>query len=134
MSTKVNESEVGDTAKLMIHRLIARRIRRDPTLVDRAKAILARQADQFEGWPFVREWEVLLSLPPSKLTSKLISRESGDGTAPQFVAVLSGCRIPEGPGISRPDRARCARACPAKRRISARDASRPLMADKNVQA
>jgi hypothetical protein len=75
MSTKVNESEVGDTAKLMIHRLIARRIRRDPTLVDRAKAILARQADQFEGWPFVREWEVLLSLPPSKLTSKLISRD-----------------------------------------------------------
>jgi hypothetical protein len=75
MSTKVNESEVGDTAKLMIHRLIARRIRRDPTLVDRAKAVHARQADQFEGWPFVREWDVLLSLPPSKLTSKLISRD-----------------------------------------------------------
>jgi hypothetical protein len=31
MSIKVNESEVSDTAKLMIHRLIARRIRRDPT-------------------------------------------------------------------------------------------------------
>jgi hypothetical protein len=75
MSIKVNESEVGDTAKLMIHRLMARRIRRDPTLVNRAKAIDARQADQFEGWPFVREWEVLLSLPPSKLTSKLISRD-----------------------------------------------------------
>jgi hypothetical protein len=59
MSTKVNESKVGDTAKLMIHRLIARRIRRDPTLVDRAKAVHARQADQFEGWPFVREWDVL---------------------------------------------------------------------------
>jgi hypothetical protein len=75
MSTKVNVSEVGDTAKLMIHRLIARRIRRDPTLVDGAKAVHARQADQFEGWPFVREWDVLLSLPPSKLTSKLISRD-----------------------------------------------------------
>jgi hypothetical protein len=75
MSTKVNESEVGDTAKLMIHRLIARQIRRDPKLVERAKAVHARQADQFEGWPFVREWNALLSLSASELTSKLVSRD-----------------------------------------------------------
>src|SRR5260370_28843923 len=75
MSTKVNESEVGDTAKLMIHRLIARQIRRDPKLVEKAKAVHARQADQFEGWPFVREWNTLLSLSASELTSKLVSRD-----------------------------------------------------------
>jgi hypothetical protein len=73
MSIKVNESEVSDTAKLMIHRLIARRIRRDPTLVEKAKAVHARQADQFKDWPFVPEWDALLSLPPAKLTSKLVS-------------------------------------------------------------
>jgi hypothetical protein len=75
MTAKVNESEVGDTAKLMIHRLIARRMRHDPTLLDRAKTVHARQADEFEGWPFVREWDVLLSLPPSDLTLKLVSRD-----------------------------------------------------------
>ena len=34
-----------------------------------------RQADQFAGWPFVRKWDELLSLPPSELTSRLISRD-----------------------------------------------------------
>jgi hypothetical protein len=75
MNTKVNESEVGDTAKLMVHRLIARQIRRDPTLIDRARNVHARQADQFEGWPFVPEWEALLSLTTSELASKLVSRD-----------------------------------------------------------
>src|ERR1700737_4394791 len=75
MSTKVNQGVVGDIAKLMMHRSIARQIRRGPTLVEMAKIAHARQADQFAGWPFVREWDELLSLPPSELTSKLISRD-----------------------------------------------------------
>jgi hypothetical protein len=75
MSTEVNQGVVGDTAKLMMHRLIARQIRRDPTLVEKAKVAHARQADQFAGWPFVHEWDELLSLPPGELASKLISRD-----------------------------------------------------------
>ena len=74
MSTEANQGVIGDTAKLMMHRLIARQIRRDPTLVERAKIAHARQADQFAGWPFVREWDELLSLPTCELTSMLISR------------------------------------------------------------
>ena len=62
------------TAKLMMHRLVARQIRRAPTLV-KAKVAHARQADQFAGWPFVHEWDELLSLPPAELASKLISRD-----------------------------------------------------------
>jgi hypothetical protein len=53
MSTEVNQGVVGDVAKLMMHRLVVRLIRRDPTLVERAKIAHARQADQFAGWPFV---------------------------------------------------------------------------------
>jgi hypothetical protein len=34
-----------------MHRLIARQIRRDPTLVEKAKVAHARQAGQFAGWP-----------------------------------------------------------------------------------
>jgi hypothetical protein len=71
----VNQGVVGDTTKLIMHRLIARQIRRNPTLVERAKIAHARQADQYAGWPFVDEWNDLLDLPPSELTSKLISRD-----------------------------------------------------------
>jgi hypothetical protein len=75
MTIEVNQGVVGDTAKLIMHRLIARQIRRDPALVEKAKIAHARQAGQFAGWPFVREWDELLSLPPDELTSKLISRD-----------------------------------------------------------
>jgi hypothetical protein len=77
MSTEANQGVVGDIAKLMMHRLIVRQIRRDPTLVERAKIAHARQADQFAGWPIVRKWDELLSLSlsPSELTSRLISRD-----------------------------------------------------------
>jgi hypothetical protein len=75
MNDGLNEGIVGDTAKLMMHRLIVRWLRRDPSLVERAKVAHARQADQFAGWSFVREWEELLALPQDELISKLISRD-----------------------------------------------------------
>ncbi|WP_271611499.1 hypothetical protein, partial [Bradyrhizobium sp. CCBAU 21360] len=75
MSDGLNEGVVGDTAKLMFHRLIVRMLRRDPSLRERAKAAHARQAEQFAGWPFVREWQDLLDLPLGELVSKLISRD-----------------------------------------------------------
>jgi hypothetical protein len=75
MSDGLNEGVVGDTAKLMAHRLIVRMLRRDPSLVERAKVAHARQAGQFADWPFVREWQELLALPAKELASKLISRD-----------------------------------------------------------
>jgi hypothetical protein len=75
MTGEVNEGVVGDTAKLMMHRLIARMLRRDPSLVEKARIAHARQAEQFVGWPFVREWEDLLALPTGELASKLTSRD-----------------------------------------------------------
>lgn len=75
MTDGVNEGTVGDTAKLIMHRLVTRMIRRDPTLVQRARMAHARQAAQFAEWPFVREWEKLLALSTRELASKLISRD-----------------------------------------------------------
>ncbi len=75
MNDSLNEGVVGDTAKLMMHRLIVRRLRRDPSLVEKAKAAHTRQADQFTDWPFVREWRELLALPTGELALKLISRD-----------------------------------------------------------
>lgn len=75
MTGEVNEGVVGDTAKLMMHRLIARMLRRDPSLAERARIAHTRQVDQFAGWPFVREWEELLALPTRELASKLTNRD-----------------------------------------------------------
>ncbi|WP_431203250.1 hypothetical protein ACQ86E_31440 [Bradyrhizobium betae] len=75
MGDGLNEGIVGDTAKLMMHRLIVRMLRRDPSLVEKAKLAHERQASQFAGWPFVREWQELLALPPKELASKLVSRD-----------------------------------------------------------
>ena len=44
MAGEVNEGVVGDTAKLMMHRLIVRMLRRDPSLVERVRTAHARQA------------------------------------------------------------------------------------------
>jgi hypothetical protein len=66
---------VGDLAKLIMHRLIARRMQRDSSLVERAKQVQARMAEQYGGWPFVAEWNELLAMPPPALRAKLISRD-----------------------------------------------------------
>jgi hypothetical protein len=76
MKILVNQETVNDTAKLMMHRLISREIGRDPCLVERAKVSHARTARIYAGRPFVREWDDLLKLPPTKLRAKLVSRES----------------------------------------------------------
>jgi hypothetical protein len=74
MSVEPNRERVNDIAKLMIHRLIARAIGRDPSLLDRAKVSLDRSSQHFEGYSFVREWSELLDLPPSDIRRLLASR------------------------------------------------------------
>jgi hypothetical protein len=66
---------VGDLAKLIMHRLVARRMQRDSSLVERAKKVQARMAEQYGGWPFVAEWNELLAMPPPALRAKLVSRD-----------------------------------------------------------
>jgi hypothetical protein len=74
MSIELNQEYVNDTAKLMIHRLIARAISRDPSLVQKAKVSLDRSSQHFEGYSFLREWSELLDLPPSEVRRLLASR------------------------------------------------------------
>jgi hypothetical protein len=74
MGTPLNQEEVNDTAKLMMHRLIARSIARDPSLIDRARASLAEMASRFPDRTFVQDWDELLRLPVSELRLLLASR------------------------------------------------------------
>ena len=67
MDVRVNQEAVNDAAKLIMHRLIARRLGRDPSLVERAKISQAKIAERFVDRPFVREWDELLTLPAAEL-------------------------------------------------------------------
>jgi hypothetical protein len=75
MTIRVNQEEVNDTAKLMMHRLVARAIGRDPSVIESAKISLDRSSLLHEGYSFIREWSDLLGLPPSKLRRRLTSRD-----------------------------------------------------------
>jgi hypothetical protein len=74
MSVELNQEHVNDTAKLMMHRLIARAISRDPSLVEKAKVSLERSPGHFEGYAFVREWSELLRHPLCEIRRLLVSR------------------------------------------------------------
>jgi hypothetical protein len=75
MRAPLNQETINDTAKLIMHRLIARSLARDPTLVDRAKVSLAGISVRFPDRSFVVEWEELLRLPIRELRALLTSRD-----------------------------------------------------------
>ena len=74
MHTRLNQEIVNDTAKLIMHRLIARLLVHDPSLIDRAKVSLTKISAHFPDQPFVAEWEELLRLPTWKVRALLTSR------------------------------------------------------------
>jgi hypothetical protein len=75
MRAKVNRERVNDTAKLIIHRLIARQMSRDPSLVERVRHSLTRSADRFHGYTFIEDWDRLLNLPQMDLRRRLTKRD-----------------------------------------------------------
>jgi hypothetical protein len=75
MADALNQEIVNDTTKLIMHRLIARMLSRDPLLVNRAKASLARAARHFPDRTFIAEWQSLLGLPVSLLRNLLTRRD-----------------------------------------------------------
>jgi hypothetical protein len=75
MDISINQETVNDVAKLIMHRLVSRKIDRDPSLVDRAKLSHKQAAQRYPGRAFVQEWDDLLKLPSVKLRARLISRD-----------------------------------------------------------
>ena len=74
MNDVLNQEVVNDTAKLIMHRLIARRLARDPSLVEQGKVAHAIISERFPRRTFLREWDDLLALPLKRLRSLLTSR------------------------------------------------------------
>jgi hypothetical protein len=110
----VNAAVVGDFEKLIMHRLIARQIRRDSSLVERAKTVQARMTEQYEGWPFVAEWNELLDMPAADLRTKLISRDR------EMVRLRNSSPFPLAEGVDFGDYDRRIRIARAARRIAQR--------------
>src|SRR5437879_1878869 len=75
MDAPLNQEIINDTAKLIMHRLVARSVARDLTLVDRAKVSLAKMSLRFPDRTFVADWEELLRLPVRELRTLLTSRD-----------------------------------------------------------
>lgn len=76
MHASPNRETVNDTAKLIMHRLIARRLLRDSSLIAKARQSLAKMTIRFPDRSFVREWEVILSRSPKEIAAVL--RDRGD--------------------------------------------------------
>lgn len=65
---------INDRVKLMRHRMYARRIAEDPSLVDRARAVLAGLRERRPRAPWMEEWDRLLALPHADLRRFMTSR------------------------------------------------------------
>jgi hypothetical protein len=74
MRAQLNQEIINDMAKLIMHRLVARSIARDPTLISKAKLSHSKISVRFRDRPFVSEWAKLLALPPHQLRVLLTSR------------------------------------------------------------
>lgn len=66
----VNAEAVNDRAKLMIHRLLARRIAGDRQIVERARSLVSRARDGSD----LDEWRVLLSRDPETVRRTIVER------------------------------------------------------------
>jgi hypothetical protein len=75
MRTTLNRETINDTAKLIMHRLIARELVRNSSLVGRARASLETMAARFPDRPFVREWDTVLGLPVDEIVAVLRGRD-----------------------------------------------------------
>lgn len=69
-----NAETVNDRAKLLMHRLIARRIRSRPDLIESAKIRIAQKRQAGPLFDYIPEWESLLSQDAETLCRSITSR------------------------------------------------------------
>lgn len=74
MDRRPNQEAVNDAAKLIMHRLVARALSRNPALIERARSVNSQLAGRFHDQTFNREWDALLARPPHEVRSLLTSR------------------------------------------------------------
>lgn len=86
----VNRESVNDRAKLILHRLVARRLQANPSLLD--EALVRLQSLEGPAPDYVVEWSRVLDRPAEEI-AKLIGSRSQQMT---HLRVSSPFRLPEG--------------------------------------
>ena len=74
MPSAVNKESVNERAKLIMHRLIARRLARDPALVERARDLVRRRLAEGAALDYAAEWDRLLGRGPADVRRAIVSR------------------------------------------------------------
>lgn len=64
-----------DRVKLLYHRLVARRLKRDPELVERARRIVEDLSVKPNQRSHVSEWKTVLSRPTGEIRDFIVSRD-----------------------------------------------------------
>jgi hypothetical protein len=118
MDAPLNQETVNDTAKLIMHRLIARSLARDPNLLDQAKVSLAKMSTRFPDRTFIADWEELLRLPSRELRALLTSRDQS------MTRLRLSSPFPTAEGVDFTDQALRRRIWRAARRIAVRASHR----------
>lgn len=71
----VNAEVINDRVKLLFHRLIARRLGQDPSLVELARQELAKIRELRAERTYMKEWEEILSLDVETLRRVIVRRD-----------------------------------------------------------
>jgi len=71
----MNSEAINDRAKLILHRLLARRLKDHPELVEQAKAVLDRMARTSLHKTWVDEWREILELPVEEIRRRITRRD-----------------------------------------------------------
>ena len=74
MTEDINKETIDEAANLLVHRVIARALRRDPSVLDRARVRLAEQGARYRQWDFASEWRDVLAMPSEEIGRLLLDR------------------------------------------------------------
>jgi len=70
-----NAEAVNDRVKLLFHRLIARRLKEDPGLIEDARRELDRARQRFGQRDYIAEWEALLDQGVEVVRREIVRRD-----------------------------------------------------------
>ena len=75
MTGTVNREIINDRFKLAFHRVVARRLKQDPALLDGARAIVRAWSGAGAQPDFVAEWSDILARPMDDVRRTIVRRD-----------------------------------------------------------
>jgi len=75
MTTTVNRETINDRFKLAFHRVVARRLKEEPELLDEARSVVRGWASEGPNADYVSEWRDLLARPVGEVRKSIVGRD-----------------------------------------------------------